>query len=118
MDSSAVRKILLPIALAVTLATASQAAAGDFHKGELLSVTSAKGLDNVATHHFAIFTVQIGDVILTASGKRIRHPSDDYSEGLNPGDQVQAAISGNELILRKPNGGEFKTKIIKRAPAQ
>jgi hypothetical protein len=118
MDCSAVRKILFTIGLAIALASASQAANGDFQKGELLSVTSGKGLDNDATHHWAIFTVQVADVIFTGSGKRIHHQSDDYSEGLNPGDTVYIAINGSEMILRKPNGGELKTKIIKRAHAQ
>jgi hypothetical protein len=118
MDCSAVRSLLLVIALAGMLATTTPAADSGFQKGELLSVTSGKGLDNDPTHHWAIFTVQIRDVIFTASGKRIHHASDDYSEGLNAGDAVEAAINGNELIIRKPNGGELKTKIIKRAPAQ
>jgi hypothetical protein len=119
MDSSAVRKVLLTIALALTLATTFRAETKrDFQKGELLSITTGKGLDQDATHRWAIFTVQVGDVIYTASGKRIHHPTDDYSEGLNAGDKIQAAISGFELILLKPNGGELKTRIIKRERAQ
>jgi hypothetical protein len=119
MDSSAVRKVVLLVAIGLTLATTSYAAPDrGFQSAQLLSITSTKGLDNVATHRFAIFTVQIGDVIYTASGKRIKHPTDDYQEGLNAGDAIQAAISGNDLILRKPNRGELKTKIIRRARAQ
>jgi hypothetical protein len=118
MDSSAVRKVFPIIGLVIALAIASPVVSSDFQKGELLSVTSGKGLDNDATHHWAIFTVQVADVIFTASGKRIHHQSDDYSEGLNAGDTVYIAVSGSEMILRKPNGGELKTKIIKRAPAQ
>ena len=117
MDSSAVRKALLAIFLAVTTATTFQAATS-FQSGEVLSVTAARGLDGVATHRFAIFTIQIGDVIYTGSGKRIKHSADDYQEGLNAGDTIRAAVSGDDLILRKPNGGEFKTKIVKRVRAQ
>ncbi len=119
MNSSAARGILLPIAFALTLATTIHGAAGsDFQAGEVLSITSDRGLDGVATHRWAVFTVQIGGIIYTASGKRIKHSSDDYSEGLSAGDSVRAAISGNEMILRKPHGGELKTKIIKRARAE
>ena len=51
--------------------------------------------------------------------KRIKHSSDqDFQEGLNAGDAIQAAINGDDLILRKPHGGEFKTKIVKRVRAQ
>ncbi|HTB17342.1 MAG TPA: hypothetical protein VK708_04465 [Bryobacteraceae bacterium] len=115
MNCLAVRKVLLWIALAGALAITSQA---EFQSGELLSVTSTRGLDNVATHRFAVFTVQVGDVIYTGSGKRIKHSSDDFSEGLNPGDAIHASIQGNDMILRKPDGGEVKTKIIKRMRAQ
>ena len=111
--ASALRQILLVVALTLSAQTKRE-----FQKGELLSITSGKGLDENATHRWAIFTVQIGDVIYTGSGKRIHHSRDDYSEGLNPGDKVQAAISGFEMILIKPNGGELKTKIIKRERAQ
>jgi hypothetical protein len=108
-------KVLLVVALALTLSAQTKR---EFQKGELLSITSGKGLDENATHRWAIFTVQIGDVIYTASGKRIRHPRDDYSEGLNAGDKVQGAVSGFELLLIKPDGGELKTKIVKRERVQ
>jgi hypothetical protein len=117
MSSCVVPRIALAIAFQFTLASAHAANSG-FQTAELLSITSGRGLDNVATHRWAIFTVQAGDVIYTASGKRIRHPADDYSEGFSAGDTVQAAISGNELVLRKPSGGELKMKIVKRARAQ
>ncbi len=118
MDSSAARKILILVLFAATLRTTVQASKPDLPPGEVLSVTAERGLDGVATHRWAIFTVQIGDVIFTASGKRIKHSTDNYQEGLNPGDRVRVTINGNDLILKKPNGGQLKTKIIKRAPAQ
>jgi hypothetical protein len=106
-------KVLLLVALTLSAQTKRE-----FQKGELLSITSGKGLDDHANHRWAMFTVQVGDVIYTASGKRIRHPRDDYSEGLNAGDKVQAAVSGFELLLIKPDGGELKTKIVKRERVQ
>ena len=116
MYSPAVHKALLRVFLTVMLAATLPAA--NFQAGEVLSVTAARGLDGVARHRFAIFTIQIGDVIYTGSGKRIKHSSDDFQEGLNAGDAIQAAINGDDLILRKPHGGEFKTKIVKRVRAQ
>jgi hypothetical protein len=118
MDSSAVRKAVLLVALAWTLVTISRAADGGFQKAQLLSITSGKGLDSNPTHRWATFTVQIGDIIYTGSGKRIKHQTDDYREGLNAGDTVEAAINGSEMLLRKQSGGEIKTKVIKRERAQ
>jgi hypothetical protein len=123
MYSPAVHKALLRASLALrvfltVMLAAALPAATSFQAGEVLSVTAARGLDGVATHRFALFTIQIGDVIYTGSGKRIKHSSDGYQEGLNAGDAIQAAVNGDDLILRKPNGGEFKTKIVKRERAQ
>ncbi len=106
------------LALAWTLPTVTQAADSGFQKAQLLSITSGKGEDNNPGHRWAVFTVQINDVIFTGSGKRIKHPTDDYSEGLTAGDNIEAEISGNEMLLRKPNGAEFKTRIIKKERAQ
>jgi hypothetical protein len=116
MESVPIRKILCMVALALTLLT-TLCAETKFEKAELLSITSGKGLDNDATHRWAFFTVQIGNVIYTGSGKRIKHKTDDYQEGLSAGDAIEAAVSGNDLILRKPNGGEVKTRIVKKEPA-
>ncbi len=119
MNSSSVRKILFLLAFVVTLAPAFQTAGKlEFRPGQLLSITSGKGLDNNITHRWAVFAVQIGNVIYSGSGKRIHHPTDDYSEGLHNGDAIRAAVSGNEMILLKPDGKELKTKIIKRELAE
>jgi hypothetical protein len=116
MESVPFRKILCMVALALTLLT-TLCAETKFEKAELLSITSGKGLDNDATHRWAFFTVQIGNVIYTGSGKRIKHKTDNYQEGLSAGDAIEASVSGNDLILRKPNGGEVKTRIVKKEPA-
>ena len=62
--------------------------------------------------------VQIGDLVFTARGDRIRRHSGDVGQGLIVGDAVQAAVDGGDLILLKPDGKELKTKIVKRARAQ
>lgn len=119
MDSSLVRKMLFLLALVLMLATTFQAAGKlEFQKGEVLSITSGKGLDHNITHRWAVFAIQIGNVIYSGSGKRIRHPTDDYSEGLHDGDAIRAAVSGNEMILLKPDGKELRTRIIKRELAE
>jgi hypothetical protein len=119
MPSFSVRKLLFLLALLLTLATTFQAAGKlEFQKGEVLSITSGKGLDHNITHRWAVFAVQIGNVIYSGSGKRIRHATDDYSEGLHDGDAIRAAVSGNELILLKPDGKELRTRIIKRELAE
>jgi hypothetical protein len=66
-----------------------------------------------------IFTVQIGDLVYTARGGRIRRRSGDVGQGLIIGDAVQVALAGSEyLIFLKPDGKELRTKIIKRARVQ
>ena len=116
MASVPIRKTLFMVALTLTLGT-TLCAQTKFQKAELLSITSGRGLDNDASHRWAFFAVQIGNIIYTGSGKRIKHQTDDYQEGLSAGDRVEAAVSGNEMILRKPNGGELKTRIVKKEPA-
>ena len=86
-------------------------------EGELLSIIVVKGLDGVASHRWSVFTVQVGDIIYTGSGKRVRHPLDDYNEGFKPGDKVRAEIRGNDMTIKKPGVRALKTKIMKRLSA-
>jgi len=104
--------LVLVAAHGITLAEKQEALAG-----ELLSIIVVKGLDGVSSHRFSAFTVQVGNVIYTGSGKRIHHPLDDYNEGFNAGDAVQAEIRGNEMIIKKHGGRALKTKIMKKVPA-
>jgi hypothetical protein len=77
----------------------------------------------------AIFVVQVDDLIYTARGDRLGRVkaslismaitrSGDNGHDLIVGDPVEVSIYKDELIIRKPNGKELKTKVIKRARAQ
>ncbi len=113
------RKILLIVVLGLIFASAILAAAKhDFRAGKLLSVTSDERLLEGTSYRWAIFTAQIGDLIYTARGGRVRRHSGDLAQGLIVGDSVQVAIDGGDLIFLKPDGKELKTKIIKRSRAQ
>lgn len=113
------RKILLAVALTLTLATNFLAATKhNFEKETLINVTSDEILDEGTTYRWAIVTVQIGDLVYTARGGRIRRHSGDPAQGLIVGDTIQVAIDGDDLILLKSGGKELKAKITKRARAQ
>jgi hypothetical protein len=94
------------------------AARHDFQTGRLLSVTADERLDEGTTYRWAIFTVQIGDLVITARGGRVRRHSGDIGQGLIVGDAVQVAVDGGDLILLTPDRKELKAKITKRARAQ
>src|SRR5579862_6799636 len=116
---SNLRHALFTIALALVLATNSIGATKrDFQTGKLISVTDDERLVEGTSYRWAIFTVQVADLVYTARGGRVRRHSGDSGQGLIVGDTVQVAVEGGDLILLKPDGKELKTKIIKRARAQ
>lgn len=117
MDSSRVRNILAVLVFLAATTGSVSAAKQELPAGEVLSIIVVKGLDGVSSHRWSVFTVQVGNVIYTGSGKRIHHPLDDYSEGFNAGDAVQAEIRGTDMIIKKPGGKTLKTKIMKKVPA-
>jgi len=95
-----VRKALLLVALALTLATTVLGATKrNFQTGKLVSVTEDEKLLKGTSFRWAIFTVQIGDLVYTARGGRVRRRSGDLGQGLIIGDAVQAAVDGSDLIL-------------------
>lgn len=113
------RKVLLTVALALTLATTVLGAAKrDFQTGKLLDVTTETKLVDGNSYRRAIFIVQIGDLVYTARGGRVHRRSGDVGQGLIIGDAVQVAIDGGGLIFLKLDGKELRTEIIKRARAQ
>jgi hypothetical protein len=113
------RRTLVVITLALALAISFLGATKrNFQAGRLLSVTEDERAVEGTSYRWAIFTVQIGDLVFTARGERIRRHSGDVGQGLIVGDAVQAAVDGGDLILQKPDGKELKTKIVKRARAQ
>jgi type IV secretory pathway VirB9-like protein len=102
------------VALILTLATTLPGATKrNFQAGKLVSVTMDERFG------WAVFTVQVGDLVYTARGGRVRRHSGDLGQGLIVGDAVQIALDGSEhLILLKPDGKELSTTIIQRARAQ
>jgi hypothetical protein len=123
----------VPTTVALTLMLAAivclGAAKHDFQTGKLLDVTTDTKLVDGSSIRHAIFVVQVDDLIYTARGDRlgrvnaslitmaITH-SGDNGQDLIVGDPVEVSLHGDDLIIRKPNGKELKTKIIKRARTQ
>lgn len=103
------------IAVITSVGAAKHDTKHNFQKGTLISVTSDERLFDGTTIRWAIFTVQVGDLVYTARGERIRPHSGDPAHGLVVGDTVQVAIDGDNLLLLQPDGKELKTKITKRA---
>jgi hypothetical protein len=104
-------------ALALILAGATSligAKTRDFQTGKLIGITADERLINGTSYRWAIFTVQVADVVYTARGGRVRLRSGDIGQGLIAGDAVKVAIDGADIILLKPDGRGLKAKIIKR----
>ena len=107
--------IVLAVLLTSSLIGAKQHA---FQTGKLMGIASDERVLEGTSYRWAIFTVQVADVIYTARGDRIRSRSGDIGQGLIVGDPVKVAIDGGDLILLKPDGKELKTKITKRERPQ
>jgi hypothetical protein len=86
----------------------------EFQAGKLVDISSEDRVEKGTTHSYAVYQVQIGDIIYFGRGEKLsKHPGDS-GHGLIVGDPVQAAIDGSDLIIQRPDGKEMKTKIIKR----
>jgi hypothetical protein len=86
----------------------------EFQTGKLLDVSSDERLYEGTTHRYAVYQVQLSDVVYSARGEKLRRYSGDPGHGLVVGDTVQVAIDGDNLILQRPDGKQIKAKIIKR----
>jgi len=90
----------------------------DFQAGKLLDISSDEQVKKGTSHQFAIYQVQVGDIVYFGRGeKQVKHPG-DTGRGLIVGDPVQAVIEKDDLIIQRPDGKEIKTKIIKRQRAE
>ena len=118
MESSLRKFRLLAVFALMCVTICSAAAKRDFQTGKLLSVTVDERLDEGTTYRWAVFTVQIADLVITARGERIRRFTGDVGQGLIVGDPVQVAVDEGDLILLKPDRKELKAKITKRTRAQ
>lgn len=124
-------RVLLTLALALALvATACLGASKrEFRTGKLIDVTTDSNLVEGTSVRHAVFVVQVDDLIYTTRGDRLGRVkssliamavtrSGDNGQDLIVGDPVEVSIHGDDLIIRKPNGKDLRTKIIKRARAQ
>jgi co-chaperonin GroES (HSP10) len=118
-------KTWLPVLLRVTvgfslLLCAVSLCAGknkEFQTGKLVDISSDEKLNKGTSVGYAVYQVQIGDIVYFGQGEKLpKHPA-DAGHGLVVGDPVQAAVDGKDLILQRPDGKEIKTKIIKRQRA-
>ena len=106
------RKLLtLAFVFAAFISAASHLA---YQTGTLVNVSDDEKFTEGTSLRTAIFTVQIGDLVYTARGGRIRRHSCDVAKGLIVGDPLRVAIKDESLIMLKPDGKELKPKIIKR----
>jgi hypothetical protein len=104
--------IALILALSAILSGATKL---DFQTGRLLEVTMDEQLDEGTTYRRPLYSVQIDDLVYTARGRLIWWHSGDVGKGLIIGDTVHVAIEGGNLVFLKPDGKEFKARIVKRA---
>ncbi len=111
------RKIVLMIALVLPGAIAG-AANHDFQDGKLVNISDDQRLVEGTTQKWAIFIVQVNDIVYTARGPRIHRRSGDPGHGLIVGDPVKVAIEKDDLYLMEPDGKDLKAKITKRERAQ
>jgi|SRR5271165_722157 len=122
--------LLLTSVLALILGTTCFGASKhNFQTAKLLDVTTdSKLVDGTSVRH-AVFVVQIDDLVYTTRGDRLGRiknslitmaitTSGDDGHDLIIGDLVQVFLHGDDLFIRKPNGKELRTKIIKRVRAQ
>jgi hypothetical protein len=86
----------------------------EFQSGKLVDIGSTDRVEKGTTRSYAVYQVQIGDIVYFGRGEKLsKHPGDS-GHGLIVGDPVQAAIDGSDLIIQRPDGKEIKTKIFKR----
>lgn len=86
----------------------------EFQLGKLLDVSSDERLYEGTTHRYAIYEVQLRDLVYFARGEKLSRHAGDPGHGLVVGDTVQVAVDGDNLILQRPDGKQIKAKIIKR----
>jgi hypothetical protein len=102
----------------VLCAGVASAAKHEFQTGKLVDIADDERLYEGTSLRWAVFTVQVEDIVYTARGQRTRRRTGDPGKGLIVGDPVKVAINKDELILLNPDGKEMKMKITKRARAQ
>jgi len=96
----------------------ASAAQHEFQSGKLVNISEDERLVTGTTLRWAVFVVQVNDIVYTARGPRMRRRSGDPGHGLILGDSVMVAIEKDDLIIRQPDGKELKAKITRRERVQ
>jgi hypothetical protein len=110
-------------ALWLMLATAVICLAADkvYQKGKYLDVNSQAYQklvgDTSVMRHENDLSVQIGDLIYIGQCEEKRHFSSCRPGAWVIGDLIDVRIDKDSMYLKKPDGGELKTRIVKRVRA-
>jgi hypothetical protein len=119
MRESSMRKLILGL----TLLTAVSCSAADkeYQKSRYLDVSSQAyqkiiGNSSVLRHENDM-SVHIGDLIYVGQCEEKRHFSSCRPGTWIIGDMIDVRIEKDHMYLRKPDGGEVKTIIVKRVRA-
>lgn len=114
------------IVLGLMLLTAVVCSAADkaYQKGKYLDVNSqayqrlfsdpSTGGTNSVLRHENEMSVQIGDVIYVGQCEEKKYFSSCRPGTWIIGDMIDVRINKNNMYLKKPDGGEVKTLIVKR----
>lgn len=117
-------------ALWLMLATAVTCLAADkvYQKGKYLDVDSqayqklvgnpSNGSSFSVLRHENDLSVQIGDVVYVGQCEEKKHFSSCRPGTWIIGDMIDVRIDKGSMYLKEPDGGELKTRIVKRVRAQ
>ncbi len=108
----------LALILSAALAAAHAYASHAYTTGRLIDATTDERLNQGTSFRRAIYTVQIGDIVYTVRGEKVKTNTKDIAKGMVVGDPVEASVDGSHVYLHTPTGKEIKTDILKRARAQ
>lgn len=109
--------------LGLMLATAVTGLAADkaYQKGKYLDVDSQAYQklvgDTSVLRHENNLSVQIDDLVYVGQCEEKRHFSSCRPGSWVIGDMIDVRIDKDYMYLKKPDGGELKTRIVKRVRA-
>jgi hypothetical protein len=119
VQGKSMRKFVFGLALSLIAAVGVSLAADKvYQKGKYLDVSSqayqkAVG-DTSVLRHENDMSVQIGDVIYVGQCEEKKHFSSCRPGTWIIGDMIEVRVENDHMYLKKPDGGEVKTQIVKR----
>lgn len=121
------RRALLVVASILATSLISPAADKQYQTGKFLDVTSegysklvsnpSNGSSVSVRRHENDLSVQIGDIVYVGQCEESKHWSSCRPGNWIVGDPIEFRIDKENMYLKKPTGGEVKTKIVKRIRA-